>query len=290
MSTAVVHSLGDLVRHNASRHAQDIAYVCDGARVSFGEHGARAVCLENGLFRLGMRHQDRVAVMSQNGLPYLELFSAAQLAGYIVATVNFRLAAPEVCHILQHCIPKVFVFEAQYTALVEEIRNTVPDIEHFVCIGDAPEWALSFADLMASGTETDSKKKVRSTDIMHIIYTSGTTGMPKGVMRSHDAEMRMAEMMTTEVGLLADDRVQVMMPLFHVGARWLQLGTQLRAARMIVHRDFDPVEIIATIERERVTMTHMAPTIVQRVLDHPDASSADFSSIRTVYYLSLIHI
>lgn len=284
MTVTVTRSLGDIVRDNAYKHAMDLAYVCGADRITFGAHGARALRLADALHRLGFRHQDRVAVMSQNGLPYIETFSAAQLTGLVVATVNFRLAAPEVRHIVRHSMPKAFLFEAQYTPLLEEIRDDLPDVEHFVCIGNAPDWAVSYEDVLSLGEEIDHRPSVRADDIMHIIYTSGTTGLPKGVMRSHHAELRMAEMMITEVGLLAEDHVQIMMPLFHVGARWLQLGAQLRAARMIVHRGFDPAEVITAIERERVSLTHMAPTIVQRVLDHPDAQTADLSSLRTVYY------
>ena len=119
---------------------------------------------------------------------------------------------------------------------------------------------------------------------MHLIYTSGTTGRPKGVIRTHRAEMRIAEFMTTEVGVLREDVVQLMMPLFHVGARWLQLGSHLRGARVVLHREFDPLEILQTIERERVTVVHMAPTIIQRVLDHPRIDDFDVTSLRTIYY------
>ena len=61
-------------------------------------------------------------------------------------------------------------------------------------------------------------------EIMHLIYTSGTTGRPKGVMRTHRAEIAIAILMATELGLIVSDRLQLMMPVFHVGARFLQLA------------------------------------------------------------------
>ena len=94
----------------------------------------------------------------------------------------------------------------------------------------------------------------------------------------------MAEMMTTEVGLLSNDVVQITMPLFHVGARWVQLGAQLRAAKVILHPKFDEKEVIRTIEHEKVSLVHMAPTLVQRLLWNPLTNTTDLSSLRTIYY------
>lgn len=272
------------MRRNAQRYRDDVAYISAGERVTFAEHYSRASKVSNALIRLGARHQTRIAVMATNSYDQLSVFSACELAGLIIATVNYRLAAPEVEQILLDCTPTIFVFDEAYTSLVDSIRGELASVRHFICIGNAPEWAVSFASIATDAPPDEIPWHVKPQDLIHIIYTSGTTGKPKGVMRSHNAEIQMAEMMTTEVGLLTDDVVQVMMPLFHVGARWVQLGAQLRGARLVVHEKFDEAEVIETIARERVTLTHMAPTLVQRTLDHPLIASTDLSSLRTIYY------
>lgn len=280
----MISTLGEAIRSNAYHFPNETMLHHGGRKITFREHHDRAQRLAAALYDAGVRRQDRVAVLSQNSVEYLEVFAAAELAGYVVTTVNFRLAAPEVAYILRDSAPMLLVFAAQHAELISSIRADLPSIRHYVSVGLAPDWAVSFESFRDSGTVTGAPIRSRTDDIMHLIYTSGTTGRPKGVMRTHRAEIGMAEFMTTEVGVLNDDRVQIMMPLFHVGARWLQLGAHLRGAQVVLHHEVDPQDILQTIARQRVTVTHMAPTIVQRVLDHPAAAETDLSSLRTIYY------
>ena len=280
----MLESLGDILRDNACKLPYDTATVHAGRRILFGEYFRRSQQLASALHRAGVRRQDRIAILSRNSSQYLEVYGAAELAGYVVGTVNFRLAAPEIAYIVGDCAPTALFFEAEYSEIIAGLRGSLPGIDRYVSIGAPPDWATEFEDFVASGSVDGAPTRACLDDVMHLIYTSGTTGRPKGVMRTHRAELRIAEFMTSEVGVLREDVVQIMMPLFHVGARWLQIGSHLRGARIVLHREFEPLEILQTMERERVTVVHMAPTIVQRVLDHPRIDEFDLSSLRTVYY------
>ena len=280
----MIETLGDAVRSNAYRLPDEPALIHEGRTITFRQYHDRAQRLSAALHRAGLRRQDRVAVLSQNSAAYLEIFAAAELAGYVVATVNFRLTGPEAGYILGDSAPMVLFFEAQYSDMVDTLRAGLTSVTQYVCISDTPDWATEYEVFVATGAPDGAPVQARADDIMHLIYTSGTTGRPKGVMRTHRAEIGMAEFMTTDVGVLNEDRVQIMMPLFHVGARWLQLGAHLRGAPVILHRDFDPEEVLRTITRERITVTHMAPTLVQRVFEHPLAQHTELSSLRTIYY------
>ncbi|WP_332812677.1 AMP-binding protein, partial [Sphingomonas sp.] len=97
-------------------------------------------------------------------------------------------------------------------------------------------------------------------------------------------EIAIAILMATELGLIVSDRLQLMMPVFHVGARFLQLGVHIRGGSVVLHHDFKPAEIVETIERERVTMTHMAPTMVQAMLNVPGIEERDLKSLHTICY------
>ena len=280
----MLDSLGDILRDNAYKLPDETAIVHAGRRITFGEHFARAQRLASALYLAGLRRQDRIAVLSKNSERYLEIYGAAELAGYVVGTVNFRLAPAEIAHIVGDCAPKVLFFEAEYADSIASLRGSLPSVEHYVCIGSRAEEASEYEAFLASGSADGAPVRARPDDVMHLIYTSGTTGRPKGVIRTHRAELRIAEIMSTDVGVRREEVVQIMMPLFHVGARWLQLGGHLRGARIVLHREFDPLEILQTIEREKVTFVHMAPTIVQRVLDHPRIDDFDLASLRTIYY------
>jgi acyl-CoA synthetase (AMP-forming)/AMP-acid ligase II len=281
----LIETLGDILRNNAYKFPDENAFTYGGRRVSFRQHFERAQKLASALHRAGIRRQDRVSILSQNTLEFMEAYAACELAGFIAATINWRLAAPEMSYILTDSTPRALFFEAQYSAAVEQMRPGLPHIEFYVCFGGAtPDWALNYESFLTRGDAGGAPSRPLPDEIMHLIYTSGTTGKPKGVMRSHRAEIAVAQLMATELGLIVSDRLQLMMPVFHVGARFLQIGAHLRGASVVLHHDFRPAEIVETIAREKVTMTHMAPTMVQAVLSVPGIEEADLSSLHTICY------
>jgi len=281
----MIETLGDILRNNAYKFPNETAYVFGDQRVSFGAHHARAARLSSGLYQLGLRRQDRVSILAQNSLEYMETYAACALTGFIAATVNFRLAPPEMAYILADASPRILVFEAQYAATIEQIKPGLATIETYICIGGPkPDWALDYEAVLASGAAEGAPDRPLPDEIMHLIYTSGTTGRPKGVMRSHRGDIAVAQLMATELGLIVSDRLQLIMPMFHVGARFLQLGAHLRGATVVLHRDFKPPEIVETMVTEKITMTHMAPTMVQAVLAVPGIEAADLSALHTICY------
>jgi acyl-CoA synthetase (AMP-forming)/AMP-acid ligase II len=282
----MIDTLGDILRNNAYKFPDETAFTyVGGERVSFGQHHARAQRLASAIWKTGIRKQDRVSVLSQNTPEFMEIYSAGELAGYIIATVNWRLAAPEINYILTDSTPRILFFEAIYAETVAGLREKLPHIETYVCFGGkVPDWALDYETFIATGDEAGAPSRPLPDDVMHLIYTSGTTGRSKGVMRTHKGEIAVAQLMATELGLIVSDRLQLMMPVFHVGSRFLQLGAHLRGASVVWHHHFDPAEIVEVLEREKITMTHMAPTMIQAVLNVPGIDDRDLSSLHTICY------
>ena len=282
----MIETLGDILRNNAYKFPDETAFVYyGGARVSFRQHHGRSLKVASAIYRRGVRKQDRISVLSQNTPEFMEVYSAGELAGFIVATVNFRLAPPEMAYILSDAGPRILFFEAMYAETVAKLKDAQPHIETYVCFGgEAPEWAVAYEDFIATGEDEGAPCRPKPDDIMHLIYTSGTTGRPKGVMRTHRSEIAVAQLMATELGLIVSDRLQLMMPVFHVGSRFLQLAIHLRGGTAVWHHDFKPAEIVETIAAEKITMTHMAPTMVQAVLNVTGIDDMDLSSLHTICY------
>src|SRR5580692_6188570 len=128
-------TLGQIIDSNARYRPDRPAVVYGDLRCTHAEFAARVRRLSSGLWRLGMRHQDRFSVLAMNNCEYLECYGAAQWAGFIINTVNFRLAAPEILWILEDAAPKLVIFEAQYAELIGELRPRLPGIERYICIG-----------------------------------------------------------------------------------------------------------------------------------------------------------
>ena len=272
-----------LVERNERFHPRELCLIFENRRITFAEHAVRARQLGDAIYRLGMRHQDRVAILAMNCPEHLEVSGAAEVSGYILAPVNYRLAPPETTYVVNDCSPTVLVFEAQYVAAIDSIRAQLKSVRHFVCIGhEAPSWALPYEALITTGDAAGPPLRPSPNDILSILYTSGTTGRPKGVMNTHEAGMWAALMQAVEMRTDVGGKFLVVMPTYHLAGRLMMSAQHLRGGTVILHRAFDAAEVVRTIERERVTEAHLAPTMLQAVLDVPDIDQHDLSSLRTL--------
>jgi acyl-CoA synthetase (AMP-forming)/AMP-acid ligase II len=278
-----MRTIGELIERNEKMYPDREALVCGDRRITYGELASRARRLADGLHRLGMRRQDRVAILAMNCPEYMELFAAGDWAGYIVATVNFRLAAPEIEWLVNDSSPRVLVFEAQYAGLVDELRPRLKSVAAFVCIGGpAPDWAQAFETVVASGVAAGPPFRSQPEDFGPLVYTSGTTGRPKGALRSQWRWVETAEGSAGLSDMGSDTRVLLTTPAFHVGVIGYAVASAWRGGLLVLHRQFDPVAVLDTIERERITFTFMVAAMLQAVVDTPAVDRRDFSSIRMI--------
>jgi len=278
--------LKDSIFHNGKYFAEKTAIYYKDREISFSEHFEFCSLLASSIKNAGLVKQDRVAVMSMNRPEFLEIYGAAELSGIIVATINFRLTITEVESILLSSKPKMVFFEEQYADMFFHLKSKLQFIEHFISIGDSLNWAQSYKSFLCSGPvlESEYDYQISENDILQLIYTSGTTGTPKGVMRSHRSEIHAAELLATELGIKIDDRVQLMMPLFHVGSRWLQMAAHLRGAAIVLHHEFNAKVVVREMERRQVTLSHMAPTMIQAVLEEDFSSERITNNLHTICY------
>jgi acyl-CoA synthetase (AMP-forming)/AMP-acid ligase II len=277
-------TLADMWERNARLDPDHPGLVFEAVRRSHRELLSRGRRLSSALHRLGVRRQDRVGMLSMNNPEWFDYYAACHLAGFVAGTINFRLAPPEIAWILKDGAHKALIFEEQYTEAVAAIRDQLTATEHFICIGNAPAWARAYDEVFASGDEAGAPSRPSPDDISELIYTSGTTGRPKGVARPHSAEVTMARSLSSAVGMTPTGRILLMMPMFHIGALSESLGQLMAGGTVVLQRAFVPGEVLAAIEREKITMTHMAPTMVQQVLDLPEIRTRDLSSLQIICY------
>lgn len=275
-------TIGELIERNARYYPDAEAYIYQDKRITFGQYAERTRQLASGLYNLGVRRQERVAILAMNCPEYFEVYGAAEWAGYIAALVNFRLALPEVLGVLEDADPKILVFEAQYADMVSLIRERLSGIEHFVCIGDGPEWAVGYEELVNSGSPLGPPIRSRMEDFCHLFYTSGTTGKPKGVPHSHLSACHGAQRTSLHSEINGSSRVLQVTPAFHVGGKGYPLAALWTGGTIVLHRVFDPVDMLETIHKERITHTFMVAAMLQAVLDVPNVLSYDVSSMRNI--------
>src|SRR6478735_8537814 len=280
----VPQTLADMLDNNAWKYPDETAFVWNDRRVTHAQFHNRVSRLASALRRLGLKRQDRVGILSQNSLEFQEVYGACEISGFICATVNWRLAIPEMVYIINDGSPKVMIFEAAYAETVAAMKDQLKTVEHYICVDGPVDFASGYEDLVGSGDPTGVPFRPTPDDVAFLIYTSGTTGRPKGVMLSQGGQIAAAEILGSDQRNSPADRLLIMMPLFHIGAKIIQLAQHWRAGTVVVQKGFDAQAILDSIARERITVTHMAPTMIQSLLDSPAIGSTDTSSLRMIVY------
>lgn len=277
-------SYADDLERNAKWHCDHPAYVQDTRQITHGELLTKAKQLGSALYNIGVRNQDRVGILSMNSIEYGEVIAATQWAGFILATVNFRLSAAEMRWIINDGAPKVLIFEAQYLALIDAIRGELNTVETFICIDGEADWAINYNDFIASGQPEGPPCRAREEDIFCLIYTSGTTGRPKGCIWGHREMRQLMQVDAWLCDMQQADRTLIVMPMFHLGGLVIGGSQHVRGGTCYLYRQFDPAEVVLAIQQQQLSILLLAPTMMQMVLDQPAIADADLSSVRTTIY------
>ncbi|MDI3298665.1 MAG: long-chain-fatty-acid--CoA ligase [Bacillota bacterium] len=264
------------------------AVVCGETRLTYGEYARRVRRLSSVLAeQLGVRRGDRVLYLGMNCHRLLELYYAVLPLGAVLVPVNVRLTPAEISFILHDSEP-VALFASPELLPVVRALDEPPSLRHHVLAyrgadGQLPEGWLEYDRLLEAAPERPFSEPPDEREVVEIFYTSGTTGRPKGVMLTHRNLYLHA--LSAILALRMDDSERMIVgtvPLFHVNA-WgtPQYMVALGGTQVVVPR-FDPEIFARTVERERVMTALMVSTMLNALLNWPDRSRYDFSSLRQI--------
>jgi long-chain acyl-CoA synthetase len=210
--------------------------------VSWRETAARARAIADGLAAMGLRRGDRVAILGDSGVGWVEADLGVVGAGAVTVTI-FPTSPAEDCRWILADSGARFVFcdsEAQL-AKIRAVRSALPALEGIVRLEGAPSdgFERSIDDLVRAGealgrdrpdAHEERLAALGPADPASIIYTSGTTGRPKGVVTTHGNWMYVAAAIG-QMGFVSEDDVTLLfLPMAHsfakaLGAAWLVIGS-----------------------------------------------------------------
>ncbi|MDT8070015.1 MAG: fatty acid--CoA ligase [Terriglobia bacterium] len=273
------------LRYAEQQFPNKVGVVCGDQRFTYAEFSSRIACLAGALRSLGVQPGDRVAFLSTNCHRLLEAYYGVPEAGAILLALNVRLSAQELTYVLNNSGAKILFFEDAFLPLVESFRDAVPQIKSFILQNDTPrpEWAASrtYDELIATAEPYKSDyMQIDENSVAELFYTSGTGANPKGVMLTHRNVYLHALSVIIGLGVNHDTVQLHTIPLFHANG-WgaAHTVTLLGARHVMIHR-FDPRDVFRLIEQEKVTCLHLVPTMAVALVNCPDVSKYDLSSLQ----------
>jgi long-chain acyl-CoA synthetase len=274
-----IATIADIVRVHAAERPDAVALVVGDSTITFASLDARSSQAAQAFSAAGVGFGDRVAFIEKNGVEFFEVVCGLAKLGAVGVPVNWRLAAPEMLHIVEDAQAKVVVVGSEFFGHVESIEDRLTG--SIVAVGNHPRWPV-FADWVGAQPAEDPGVTTESDDVAFLMYTSGTTGPPKGVMLSNNNYFSKATGIADKWRFDSESVSLAVMPMFHMaGSGWALVGLAEGCATVVL-RDVDPPTILDAIARHRITNMLLVPAVIQMLLATP--SDSDFSSVRAIVY------
>jgi acyl-CoA synthetase (AMP-forming)/AMP-acid ligase II len=282
-----VTTFSDFLKRAARDDAQRLAVESDDNVVSYGELDERATRLACALRALGVGKGDRVADVQPNSARAVETIFGLARSGAIRVPINARLIDAEVRFIVEDAEPRVVVLGEGHEHLAAELLDQVPSVHAALChrLPDVvPAGCLDYETALAAADLDLPDTEVGWDDFCTIRYTGGTTGRPKGVLLTHRSEVLSSfNILLDEVALTGDDVFLHLQPLSHGGGGFVPPAV-LRGAANIVPSAFSAEGVLQLIEERGVTVVKLVPTMLLRLLTHPDLAHRDLHTLKRVIY------
>ncbi|HET9531212.1 MAG TPA: fatty acid--CoA ligase [Blastocatellia bacterium] len=266
----------DFLKRALVAHATKEAVVCGQVRLTYRQFGERVDRWANMMRGLGVEKGDRVAVLSQNCHRILEAYFGTPVLGSILMPLNFRLIPDDFEYILNHGGAKVIVVEEGLTHLIDQIRDRLETVEHFIIarhdgIGaaDAGEWKDYETLLGDAPSERPAPADIEENEPSALLYTSGTTGRPKGVMLTHRNLYINAMNSICEFGIHENEVYLHTLAQFHCNGWGVPYAVTGMGGTHVIIKKFEPAAFFDLVSRERVSFAAMPPTMINMALNHP---------------------
>lgn len=290
-----------LLTHGVVHYADRPAVVDGETRLSYAELARAVEGVSRAYLAVGVQPGDRVAIWAPNRHEFILALLGAQNIGASVVPLNTRYRGREAQVILQRSRACVLVtangfLGADYLEMLEraaegERESGLLGLEHVHTIvdlaGSGHPAAITWADFLAKGRSVPQEDvaaaaaAVGPDTVCDILFTSGTTGVPKGVMSAHRQTIGVADVWARGAALTDQDRYAIVNPFFHGFGYKAGIVSALTAGSAIYPvLTFDPVELMALVERERITVLPGAPTIFTTLINHLRLREFDLSSLR----------
>ena len=276
-------------------------------RFTYAGFNDRVDRLAKGLLYIGVQPGDKVGIWAKNVPDWLTFMFATAKIGAVLVTINTNYKLSELEYILQnadiHTLCLVDGYrDSDYVGMVFELvpelkvqargelhSGKFPELRNAVFIGqqkhrgmyNTPELLLLGSHLDQSELET-IQETLSCHDVAMMQYTSGTTGFPKGVMLSHYNILNNGYSVGECMKFSSEDRLLVCVPLFHCFGSVLAVCAAVsHGSAMVLVEDFDPLMVLASVQKEKCTALHGVPTMFIAELNHPMFDMFDLTSLRT---------
>ena len=244
--------------------------VYEGKTISWSAFYDAADRAAHALSARGIVKGDRVAVMARNHPGHVILLFALARLGAIMVPVNPDYGIEEARYVLHHAQVSAIACSGETLAVAREACGGITPVPWFMMLDRAAQGAPALDDLIASPPQAALPPNARADDTCLIVYTSGTTGFPKGAMHSQRSFVTGGEAFVQRVYAQPDERIMIVLPLFHINALFYSVaGTLAAGCTMIIVPRFSASTYWQTAEETGATEVNIIEAIGTILMKRP---------------------
>ncbi len=281
--------LTEILPRAVREYPENVAVVCGQTRLTYREVGRRVAELSNSLGKIGIKRGDRVALLHRNCHRVLESYFAAVHARAVLVPLNFRLTSKDLAYILADTESGVMIAHEEFVSLATDaVRRLDSRCKIIWSRGADGGGAGTSRDLEYEGLTGNSMERrlpnpaIGEDEPVNLYYTSGTTGRQKGVILTHRNIYSHAVGTIAELHLVDSDVWAHIAPMFHLADAWAVWALTWVGARHVMVGRFDAAQTLGTLAEHSVTVTNLIPTILNDLVNSPEARRHDYKSLRLV--------
>jgi len=287
----------DWLRRSVRRFPDKVALVCGQERWTYRQLDQHTDHLAAALLNIGLRHQDRVAILLDNSAEtVISLYGTLKAGGLFVILASSSKGA-KLRYILENSDAGILIAHTDKAKVVCDALSNWPKDCKIIWVGqksaipgELSRSSVSWDDLFsnigsiaASSAEQNDKKFPRciDVDLATLIYTSGSTGEPKGVMSTHHNVISAARSIIQYIDNVEEDVILDVLPLSFGYGLYQVLMAFMFGGTVVLEKSFLFIHnVLEIIPQHKVTGFPFVPTIAAMLLRLQDIKKYDFSTVR----------
>lgn len=271
-----------ILEERAKEFPAKSAVIFRDKRISYDELKEKSFRLADSLRKLGIKKGDKVAIYLPSCPEYIHSYLSIWCLGAVAVPLDFMLTQDELVSCLSHSDTKLLIAKHKANISFDSLKSNCPLLENIASCHEKAEGALSFEELIASGSDQPAEVKISDKDYSIIFYTSGTTGKPKGVLINYLQLGAPPKSMSFFVNsdLTDKDKVLCALPFSHLGGLiYIQNMISFGFTLVLMER-FIPVEFLKNIQQFKINAFWIVPSMYYALLQLKEFETFDLSSLR----------
>ena len=261
-------------------------FLVDGPlRLTLAEWDRSINRMARGYQEIGVRRQDHVVLALRNRWELITSWYGLMKLGAIATPINYRFSSGEIAYCVNDAKARVFIFEnSSRESSMKAARDFPKGCRMLFCDEDPPEGYETFSSFIEAQTDSALEEPITEDLVCLMLYTSGTTGRPKGVPRNHQTQDASALAHVVQCGYHVGERTLGVMPLYHVMGIVSLMTMVMLNGRYIVMRNFDAMDMIELVTREKISSLYLIPTLFHELMNAQNPKDDRLSCIRRLAY------